>query len=325
MATKQHHVSIVVPEGTIGQRIDRYLASLSDVFPRAASTDSRTIFLINGNQVKKSKAIKPNDTVEVHWVEELFDKIEPQDIPLSILYEDGHMLVIDKQQSLVVHPGAGNWDHTLVNALVHRYGEHFFTKPTSEDQTDDDEEDLSGFSDIRPGIVHRLDKDTSGVMVIAKDRSAHIDLSSQFKERSIEKYYIVLVHGRMPSRRDHLETTIVRDPRNRKRFIVGKEGEGKHAKTDYLVLRQWSDMALVRVRLHTGRTHQIRVHLSHIGCPIMGDPIYGRRNNESYTMMLHAFSLELSHPLTGIRLRFRAPMPQRFKDVIRAKDEKQVR
>lgn len=322
MATKQHHVSIVVPEGTIGQRIDRYLASLNDVFPRAASTDSRTVFLINGNQVKKSKAIKPNDTVEVHWVEELFDKIEPQDIPLSILYEDGHMLVIDKQQSLVVHPGAGNWDNTLVNALVYRYGEHFFTKPTSDNQTDDDEEDLSGFSDIRPGIVHRLDKDTSGVMVIAKDRSAHIDLSSQFKERSIEKYYIVLVHGRMPSRRGYLETTIVRDPRNRKRFIVGKEGEGKHAKTDYLVLRQWSDMALVRVRLHTGRTHQIRVHLSHIGCPIMGDPIYGRRNNENHTMMLHAFSLELSHPSTGIRLRFRAPLPQRFKDVIRAKNGK---
>lgn len=315
MAMRKHNISLMVPEGTEHQRVDRWVASTSEVFPRAAASDIRTEFQINGQNVKKSKVVKALDHVEVHWIEEFFDTIEPRDIPLSVLYEDEYILVIDKQQSLVVHPGAGNWDNTLVNALVHRYGAQFFTDTEHEEGGDD--EDPSEAPTVRPGIVHRLDKDTSGVLVIAKDRISHVRLAAQFKNRSTEKYYIALVHGHMPKRRGHIETSIVRDPRNRKRFCVGKEGEGKHARTDYLVLRQWTDMALVRIRLHTGRTHQIRVHLSHLDCPIIGDPVYGKRKELSnQTMLLHAFSLEIDHPAHGNRLRFRAPMPQRFKDII---------
>ncbi len=314
MAEREHTISLVVPEGSAGQRVDRWVAHFDDSFPRSVASDEQTQFYINDKAVKKSKTVKPHDRVTVHWIESIFDKIEGQDIPLSIIYEDQQLLVLNKQQSLVVHPGAGNLDNTLVNALVFRYGDQFFTNSGEGDSEEDDDSDTS----VRPGIVHRLDKDTSGVMVVAKDRGTHNSLSEQFKERSTEKYYIALVQGQMPKRRGHIQTTLVRDRNNRKRFCVGKEDEGKLAHTDYVVLRQWPTFALVRLRLHTGRTHQIRVHLLHLGCPILGDPIYGRKS-EHYrdaTLMLHAFSLEITHPVTGVRMRFRAPMPQRFKDII---------
>lgn len=314
MAIREHLLACDVPEGTESERIDRWLAHHDGSFPRSASSDARTIFTLNGKPVKKSRSVQGGDHVEVRWMEEIFDTIEGRDIPLSVLYEDDHILVIDKQQSLVVHPGAGNHDNTLVHALVFRYGPQFFSSTTSESEDEDDEE-----STMRPGIVHRLDKDTSGVMVIAKSRAAHAALSQQFAERSTEKYYIAIVHGRMPKRRGHIDTTLIRDPVNRKRFRVGKEGEGKHARTDYLVLRQWNDMAFVRLRLHTGRTHQIRVHLAHLGCPILGDPIYGqRKENPQYAfMMLHALSLRIIHPVSHTSLLCTAPMPERFREVLK--------
>ncbi|HCS37302.1 MAG TPA: hypothetical protein DIW48_11630 [Sphaerochaeta sp.] len=168
--------------------------------------------------------------------------------------------------------------------------------------------------------MHRLDKDTSGVMVIALDRGSHTHVASQFKERTTEKYYIAIVCGYFPKRRGHIETTIVRDPRDRKKFCVGKEQEGKVAKTDYLVLRQFHNFALVRLRLLTGRTHQLRVHLKHIGCPILGDPVYGKPNAlfPDSSMMLHALCLEIEHPVTAERMRFTAPMPDRFKVILRS-------
>lgn len=318
MAKQEHVLTLIVPEDAKPERVDRWVSRMDSSFPRSAAADDATEFRINGRNVKKSKAVKPLDRIDVRWVEELFDTIEGQDIPLDVIYEDEHLLIIDKQQSLVVHPGAGNRDRTLVNGLVHRYGADFFTTEADEGEETDDEVEQNGTNPLRPGIVHRLDKDTSGVMVIAKNRIAHLGLAEQFKERTTEKYYIALVHGQMPKRRGHIETTIVRDAKNRKRFCVGHQGEGKFAHTDYLVLRQWRDMALVRLRLHTGRTHQIRVHLAHLGCPVVGDPIYGKRKEPSdVTLMLHALSLDIFHPFDGKRMRFRAPMPNRFKLLIR--------
>ncbi|MEA5031558.1 MAG: RluA family pseudouridine synthase [Sphaerochaeta sp.] len=320
MASITHELNGIVPHGTVPSRIDSWISLQYESFPRSAASDSRTIFTIDGKIVKKSKMVKGGNTIRVTWVEDVFDQIVGQDIPLQILYEDSHLLVIDKPQSLVVHPGAGNPNNTVVNALVYRYGENFFSTTQASDD-DVEEDDPAGTAQpLRPGIVHRLDKETSGVMVVALDRGSHTHVASQFKERTTEKYYIAIVCGYFPKRRGHIETTIVRDPRDRKKFCVGKEQEGKVAKTDYLVLRQFHNFALVRLRLLTGRTHQLRVHMKHIGCPILGDPVYGKTNAlfPDVSMMLHALCLELEHPVTARRMRFTAPMPNRFKVVLRS-------
>ncbi len=298
-----------------GMRVDRWIATHCPEFPRSAASDEGTSIVVNGNPAKKSKRLAEGDTVCVEWTESVFDRIEGQSIALDVLHEDEDLLVIHKPQGLVVHPGAGNPDGTVVNALVHRYGESFFTLKQGEEDADDEETERTS---LRPGIVHRLDKETSGVMAIALNRESHQELSGQFKDRTVEKHYIAIVCGRPSRKRGRIETMLVRDSRDRKKFTVGREGRGKHAVTDYLVLRQWEYHALVRVRLLTGRTHQIRVHFRSIGCPILGDPLYGKRDSRfpDATLMLHAFSLALDHPRTKQRMRFRAPMPARFKAVL---------
>lgn len=317
MASVARSFSIRAGQEDAGTRVDRFISSRCPQFPRSAAADGGTVFQINGHIAKKSKKVQDGDLVAVRWTEFTLDQVCAQDIPLQIVYEDRSILVIDKQQGLVVHPGAGNPDGTLANALVHRYGEGFFALQDSED---DGPEDVAPEEDaLRPGIVHRLDKDTSGIMVVALTRESHLALASQFKERSTEKHYVAIVCGRMPKRRGRMETTIVRDRADRKRFAVGSVGEGKTAVTEYLVLRQFANHALVRLRLLTGRTHQIRVHMRSLGCPILGDPIYGKRDSlfPDATLMLHAFTLDLQHPETKARMRFRAPLPVRFKQVVR--------
>ena len=304
MAKQEHTLELTVSELPEPQRVDAWVAHISEAFPRSASSDQNTEFYINGVPVKKSKKVQPGDQVMVKWTEHLLDAVSAQDIPLHILYEDDQVVVIDKQQGLVVHPGAGNPDETLVNALVHRYGDQFFSSDES--------------PSIRPGIVHRLDKDTSGVMVIAKDRITHEHLAAQFHDRQIKKHYIALVEGILPRHREHIETGIIRDARDRRRFAATDKTAGKWARTDYVVLRQLPHCALIRIRLHTGRTHQIRVHMAHIGHPVIGDPLYGLRKSyfTDQSLMLHAFSLEFSHPVSHQMMRFRAPLPDRFKSLI---------
>jgi 23S rRNA pseudouridine1911/1915/1917 synthase len=280
-----------------------------------------TIITINGKLVKKSHSVQEGDDISMQWTEKVFDDIEPQDIPLSVLHEDETILVIDKQQSLVVHPAAGNLDGTLVNALVFRFGTQFATEALLRRDIDAEDEDVEEFevSAVRPGIVHRLDKDTSGVMVVAKNRQAHAALSQQFKDHTTEKFYIAIVKGFLPKRSGTVVASLIRDPRDRKRFTTCEEGIGKHAVTDYRVLQQYDGFSLVRLRLHTGRTHQIRVHLQSIGNPILGDPIYAPHDPryQEATLMLHALSLAFEHPVSGERMRFCAPMPDRFKHVLR--------
>lgn len=326
MKTIERVVSLVA--GTVGgkTRVDAYVASNAPGISRSLVGDSHTTIFVDGKEVKKSYQLRSGQAIEIRWTEQCFEGIEPQDIPLNVLYEDDDILVIDKQQGMVVHPAAGNPDGTLVNALVWRYGDAFAQMDSPEVTDDSDDDTVSDSEDdggqlspaSRPGIVHRLDKDTSGVMVIARNRNAHASLAAQFKEHTTEKYYIAIVKGRMPNRRGRIVTGLKRDPEDRKRFTTCPVDEGRKAETHYLVLRQYAGYALVRIRILTGRTHQIRVHMRSIGHPILGDPIYSRKDSDypDATLMLHALQLRFDHPATGERMRFCAPMPKRFQDIL---------
>jgi len=334
-------------------RVDAYVATNAAGISRTLVGDKDTRILVDGKDAKRSRPVKEGQAIEVRWIEQCFEGIEPQNIPLDILYEDDDVLVINKPQGMVVHPAAGNPAGTLVNALVYRYGSAFSEitsspyvpanadssfgdvqgrpascveeEPSSPDDVDfavGGEETVDGLLNpaVRPGIVHRLDKDTSGVMVIARNRESHAALSRQFKEHTTDKYYIAIVKGRMETRRGRIVTGIKRDTDDRKRFMTCPVDDGRKAETHYLVLRQYAGYALVRIRILTGRTHQIRVHMQSIGHSVLGDPVYARKDG-SYpgaTLMLHSLQLQFDHPATGRRMRFCAPMPQRFKDVLRA-------
>ena len=254
---------------------------------------------VDGKECKKSRKLKIGERVSITYKEEILEGLEKEEIPLSILYEDDDILVINKEQGMTVHPGAGVYSGTLANALLGLYGEDFETCGDS----------------LRPGIVHRLDKDTSGVMVIAKTKEAHLSLSEQFSEHTNEKYYLALAKGFFTNREGICDKRIVRDRNNRKKYTVtNNKSEGKDALTKWRVLSQGRNYALLSIRIFTGRTHQIRVHLSSISHPILGDPIYSRKD-ENYpdaSLMLHAYRLVFTHPVTKEKMVFRAPLADRF-------------
>ncbi|MCL2557502.1 MAG: RluA family pseudouridine synthase, partial [Treponema sp.] len=262
---------------------------------------------VNGKAAKISQPVKNGDFLEISWNEACIENLIPENISLKILNEDARTIVINKRQGMVVHPGAGNRSGTLANALLYRMLKRDCAPP--------------GALGIRPGIVHRLDKDTSGVMIAAYDEEAHAFLSAQFKSRSAKKKYIAIVKGIPPQAKARIETCIARDPRDRKRFAVA--ARGKAAITSYSVLKTWRSHSLLLLRPKTGRTHQLRVHLRHIGCPILGDPIYGRKDTlfPDATLMLHARSLAIALPSEpGEPSEFKAPAPRRFAEIIRRLD-----
>ena len=258
------------------------------------SKDSTKIFL-NGREVKKSTKVKSGDVIEIEYEEDVFTGLEKEDISLNVIYEDDDILVIDKKEGMVVHPGSGVNSGTIANALLFRYGDDF----------------LSSDDDVRPGIVHRLDKDTSGVMVIAKNEDALRILSSEFKERETVKYYIAIAKGVFKEKEGIIEKNIIRDRAERKRFKTTNDKEGRYAKTGYKVLYETPDYSLLLLRLYTGRTHQIRVHLKSINHPIIGDPIYS--SDKTNPLMLHSLSLTINHPKTNERMTFKSEIPERFK------------
>ncbi len=286
-------------------RVDK---AASSQVPRSIFSQDSCQITVNGRKVKKSQRIEPGDAVFITWSEEVFEGLEAEDIPLDVLYEDDSVLVINKPAGLVVHPGAGNWSGTLVNALVHRYGEAFASIA--------DEDDPGAL--MRPGIVHRLDKDTSGVMVIAKTAQAHVALSGQFAAHTTEKVYIAIAKGLFTKRNGTVDAPLVRDSADRKRFTTCQPGKGRDAVTHYHVLRQGRGYAFLRIKIDTGRTHQIRVHMKSIGHPLLGDVIYSRPDPSfpSTGLCLHALSLTFKHPVTGEELCFRAPMPGRIRAVL---------
>ena len=242
-------------------------------------------------ELKPSHKTEPGVCVIVTLPEIKPAKAEAQDIPLEILYQDEHLAVVVKPCGMVVHPAAGNDDGTLVNALLFHL------------------DSLSGIGgEMRPGIVHRLDKDTSGLMLVAKDDATHAALSQQLSARQMEKHYRAIVFGRMKEPDGVIEKPIGRSKTDRKKMAVDENG--RWAKTEWKVLKEYPDRTLLDVHIITGRTHQIRVHMASIGHPVLGDPLYGhKRMPDAPRLMLHAYSLEFTHPATGERMRFTAPCP----------------
>ncbi len=293
-----------VPEDEAGQRLDRWLSlKLND----PTLTRSRVQELIragavqlNGQPARAGLRLRPNDFITVELPESApAESLEPEPFTLPVLYEDEHIIAIDKPSGMVVYPAAGHPHGTVINQLVSHCSLASFGAP------------------LRPGIVHRLDEGTSGVLIVAKTDLAYLKLVEQFKHREIEKRYLALVRGRIAEDEGRIEGPIGRDPAQRQRMRILPQG--KPAITEFRVLRRFEDTTLLEIHPLTGRTHQIRVHLSAIGHPVVGDAVYGSSRSES-RLMLHAWRMKLTHPITGERLELVAPLPPEFLQVLEGND-----
>ncbi|NWG12777.1 MAG: RluA family pseudouridine synthase [Acidobacteria bacterium] len=305
----QRELRWVVREEGARSRLDRFLASqLPDQTRSQIQLWIRSgCVLVNGGRNKAGYRIRPGDEIAVRLPQPSAGLPEPEPIPLRILHEDHDLAVIDKPAGLVCHAGAGRRSGTLVNALLHRWKSFETGDP------------------LRPGIVHRLDRFTSGVMVVARNAHAHRTLSHQFKSRSVRKEYIALVFGSVVPAAGTIDAPVGRNPRNRRKISV-RARKSRTAVTHYQVTASFGCCTLLKVRPETGRTHQIRVHLSSIGHPVVGDALYGARRrlpaafqaavSEMGRFFLHACSLEFNHPCTGERLSFSAPLPRELESVL---------
>lgn len=293
---------------TKNERLDKYISSLPDGMNRSKLKSGITKLLINGKKSKISQKIKAGDKIEIEWENSIPDSIEPENIPLNIIYEDENVTVINKKQGMVTHPACGNWNGTLVNALLYHWG-----REGIEDlQSGTEAENLKKH---RPGIVHRLDKDTSGIIITAKNRETEEWLGEQFKDKIMQKEYICIVSGRPPASGGDIRTQIIRDPKNRQCFkAVTDTAEGKYARTLYHCIACYGNYSLMRIRLKTGRTHQIRVHMKYLGCPILGDPLYNKQDSKfpDATLMLHSQKLKIRLPGRQEFSVFKTKTPVRF-------------
>ena len=292
---------LIVDEGVAGERLDRFLAGKEAQVSRShiQKLIESGCVLVNGRTAKANAKLREGDAVETEIPEAQELEILPEAIPLDILYEDSDVIVINKARGMVVHPAAGAADGTLVNALLHHC------------------EDLSGINGvIRPGIVHRLDKDTSGVMVAAKNDRAHVDLAEQIREKTAQRIYRAIVCGTIAEARGEIRAPIGRHPTERKKMAVVPGG--KEAPTLFRVVERFPAHTLGECRLKTGRTHQIRVHMAYIGHPLLGDPKYGRKTLEIAGQALHSCELSFTHPRTKERMTFAAEMPEDMKAILHA-------
>ncbi|MDR2471629.1 MAG: RluA family pseudouridine synthase [Treponema sp.] len=320
-------------------RLDRYAAECLGLLSRSQIKARVVEARVNGRTARLSRPLRAGDVLELRWLPEAPVFLEPENLPLSIIYEDRRCVAVNKAQGMVVHPGAGNPSGTLANALLWRrlyiHGEN---GPDGSGGPGESGPGESGGPPEYPryaprtGIVHRLDRDTSGVIAAAYDDGALAFLSAQFKNRTARKRYLALVRGTPPENAGTIHTRLGRSPRNRKLFSVLPPGgrDGKTALTGYRVLKTWGDYSLLLLLPRTGRTHQIRVHLRFLGCPVLGDPLYGKTDPRfpAATLMLHASGLSLVLPngnalplppdCSGSPVCFRAPAPDRFKAIIRA-------
>jgi len=300
--------TITVEISKPGERLDQYLTGIYQAVSRG--TIQRLIkeghVTVNGANVKPTAAPKAGDVITVSWPDVRPAVPEPEDIPLEVLYEDQDLLVVNKPPGLCVHPGNGHETGTLVHALLHHCAG-----------------ELSGIGGVaRPGIVHRLDLDTSGCIVVAKNDTAHLSLSEQFAERKTRKIYHAIACGEMARDSGVVHKAIARHPTHRKRMAALDDGDGKAARTEYRVLKRMRGASLAEVTIHTGRTHQIRVHFQFIGYPLVGDRTYGSQQNTKFTaltgytaarQMLHAAQLGFTHPSTGKPMIHEAPWPEDFR------------
>ncbi len=286
---------------TSGARLDRFVGEKCPELSRthAQKLIADGLITVNGLPAKSSLKLNAGDGVHITIPPELPSRLTPEDIPLNIIYEDADLLVVDKPAGLAVHPAPGHPGYTLANAVL-SYLPGLAENP-----------DESG----RPGIVHRLDKDTSGLLLVAKNRVTQANLSEQFKSRSVAKSYLVLVRGKLTPESGIIEAAIGRDPRNRQRMAV--VSRGREARTEYRVVRYVGDCTLLEIKPATGRTHQIRVHLAAIGFPVVGDVTYGVKSPHLSRQFLHASKLGFHLPSTGQYVEFESPLPPDLARVLR--------
>ena len=291
----------VVEEEDKGTRLDQYLVKQLDLTrTRVQNLIKENNIKVNNEKTKVAYKIEPNDSVRVYIPEVVEKDIEAEYIKLDIVYQDGDIAIINKYSGMVVHPAHGHYSGTLVNAILFQI------------------KDLSGINgEMRPGIVHRLDKDTSGLIIVAKNDKAHTKLTEMFKNKEIKKTYLAIVKGKVSKETGRIETNIGRDEKDRKKMSVSRdEKKGKLAITTYKVIDSNERYSLLDVNIETGRTHQIRVHMKHIGYPILGDIVYGRPDNKIMRQMLHAYKLEFKHPITSEEMVLEAQLPKDFVEAL---------
>lgn len=290
-------------------RVDRFISECWKILSRSQLKARSANIFVNEREVKPSRIVNCGDIVELAWSEAPNPELVAEDIPLDILFENDRVLVVNKPQGMVSHPANGNWSGTLVNAVLGYLGSRqaaaFGTPAQDQGRA------------FRPGIVHRLDKDTSGVIIVAKDPEAQEFLSAQFRDRETKKQYLAIVRGKPEPAEGSIDTLLARDPGERKRFAVSQE-KGKRSITHYKILACGKGYSLMSLRPRTGRTHQLRVHMRYKGCPILGDPIYGRPDPHfpGATLMLHAYRLKIVLPGEVDPREFCAPVPLRFMQII---------
>ena len=281
-----------------GERIDSYLSSVTDYSRNKISKAIKEeLVFVNDKAVSASYKVKVGDVITFSIKEEEIDVV-PEKMDLDIVYEDEYLAIINKPSGMVVHPALGNYSHTLVNGLLYHFNK------------------ISNNNSIRPGIVHRLDKDTSGLMIVAKDDKTHELLSDMIKSREIDRRYLALVWGIVSHDRGRIEAPIGRDINNRQQYTV-TDINGKDSITNFIVLERLKNVSLLECKLETGRTHQIRVHMNYIGHPIVNDPVYGRRKViNDFGQMLHSYKLEFVHPITKKTLSFEQEPPLEFNKIL---------
>lgn len=285
-----------------GKRLDAYIANINEGITRTSAQRliEQGSILVNGSKQKVSYKVSEGDIITIEEVQPQEIELKPQEIPIEIIYEDNEIIVVNKPKGMVVHPANGNPDGTLVNAIMAIC-----------------KDSLSGIGgEIRPGIVHRLDKDTSGLLIVAKNDKAHVNMSEKIKNHEVKKTYIALVRGIVKENEATIDMPIGRSNSDRKKMAVDKKG--KNAVTHIKVLKRYDKYTLLEVNIETGRTHQIRVHLSHIGYPIIGDYTYSNGKNEFGVVgqCLHAKKLEFKHPVTEKEMQLEAPLPEYFEQIL---------
>lgn len=305
MSSEDNRIVAVATDEDIGKRADVFISKAADITRSASQTlMEKGAVKINGKTCTKSLKMKAGDTVEIELPEPEMCEAQPEDIPLDVIYEDDDVIVVNKPSGMVVHPAPGHTTGTLVSGLLYHCKESL--------------SDINGV--IRPGIVHRIDRDTSGLLAVAKNNKAHISLASQLEDHTLSRVYYTVVCGHL-NETGTVDAPIGRHPVDRKRMAVIKDG--RRAVTHYEALEEYSQYTFAKMRLETGRTHQIRVHMAHIGHPIIGDPVYGRptqfeKHHPSLFdgQMLHAGELTFVHPTTGEKVTVKAPLPKNFEEAL---------
>lgn len=293
------NIKLIITEKTIG-RIDKVLSEELIAYSRSQIQQwlKDSLVRVNNKVVKANYKVQPADEVIIQLPKPKMMVVSPENIPLDIVYEDQDVVVINKPQGMVVHPSAGHFKGTMVHALLYHI------------------KDLSSINDvIRPGIVHRIDKDTSGLLIVAKNNQAHEALAKQLKDKTILRKYIALIHGEVPHEQGTIDAPIGRSKTNRKMQAIIKDG--RSAVTHFKVLEKFTGYTLIELQLETGRTHQIRVHMKYIGHPVAGDPVYGpKKTLKGEGQFLHAKVLGFTHPTTHERMVFEAPLPEIFQNTL---------